>query len=462
MNEGSAADPSSFRDPSGYLFHRGAELYRQVNRRYQENYDLLTSSGLYDKLVAEGLLVPHEEVDLEPLDAATAYKTIKPLLVPFVSYPYEWCFSQLKDAALATLAIQKTAMSHGMSLKDASAYNIQFIDCRPVLIDTLSFERYVPGRPWIAYRQFCQHFLAPLALMSYRDPRVSQLLKAGLDGIPLDLASKLLPARSKFRFSLLSHIHLNARSLERYSKKPVQVETAGTFSENAFRGLIESLEGAVTRLKLGKKETEWAAYYQETNYDEESFRQKEDMVRELVARLEPLKVWDLGANMGLFSRIVSDKADITLSIDSDHSCVERNYLECRETGRKGILPLMIDLTNPTPGIGWRNMERKSLVERGPADVALALALIHHLAISNNVPFDRLADFFADMCNALVIEFIPKDDSKVQWLLSSREDIFDDYTQKEFEKQFSRRFDITDSRAISSTRRTMYLMEKRAT
>jgi hypothetical protein len=190
MNEGSAADPSSFRDPSGYLFHRGAELYRQVNRRYQENYDLLTSSGLYDKLVAEGLLVPHEEVDLEPLDAATAYKTIKPLLVPFVSYPYEWCFSQLKDAALATLAIQKTAMSHGMSLKDASAYNIQFIDCRPVLIDTLSFERYVPGRPWIAYRQFCQHFLAPLALMSYRDPRVSQLLKAGLDGIPLDFCRR--------------------------------------------------------------------------------------------------------------------------------------------------------------------------------------------------------------------------------------------------------------------------------
>jgi len=462
MNEGSAADPSSFRDPSGYLFHRGDQLYRQVNRRYKEDYDVLMDSGLYGELVAGGLLVPHEEVELDPLDPATVYKTIKPELVPFVSYPYEWCFSQLKDAALATLAIQKKALSHGMSLKDSSAYNIQFKDCRPLLIDTLSFERFVPGQPWIAYRQFCQHFLAPLALMSYRDPRVSQLLRANLDGIPLDLASGLMPTRSKFRFSLLSHIHLQARSLEKYEKKSAQIETVGRFSENAFRGLIESLQGAVERLRLRGKKTEWADYYEETNYDKAAFDRKRELVRELIARADPLTVWDLGANMGLFSRIANEKAGFTLSLDSDHSAVERNYLECREKGDKGMLPLLVDLTNPSPGIGWQNRERMSLSARGPADVALALALIHHLAISGNLPFGMISDYFSQICDTLIIEFVPKDDSQVQWLLSSREDIFDDYTPEEFEKQFSRHFDIAEGTAIESTKRTLYLMEKRAT
>ena len=160
---------ASFRDPSGYLFTRDGTLYRQINQTYRDNYQTLMDSGLYDQLISEQLLIPHEEVAVEPAEPSSAFKVIRPEPLQFLSYPYERCFSQLKDTALTTLTIQKRALNHGMSLKDCSSYNIQFHHGRPVFIDTLSFEIYREGEPWVAYRQFCQHFLAPLALIAHRD-----------------------------------------------------------------------------------------------------------------------------------------------------------------------------------------------------------------------------------------------------------------------------------------------------
>src|SRR5258708_16283925 len=202
----------SFRDPSGFVFSRGNTLYRQVEQSYRQEYDTLIECGLYDSLVGAGLLIPHAEENLESGLTNVAYRVLRPERIPFISYPYEWCFSQLQDAALATLQAQTAALKHGMSLKDASAYNIQFRDGKPVLIDTLSFERYTEGFPWTAYRQFCQHFLAPLALMSHTDVRLSQLLRTNIDGVPLDLASRLLPFWTKLDPFLLAHIHLHSKA----------------------------------------------------------------------------------------------------------------------------------------------------------------------------------------------------------------------------------------------------------
>ena len=215
--------PSSFRDPSGFLFQQDGIIYRQVNLVCKDNYDHLMDSGLYQALINDNLLIPHEEADIEPLVPERAYRTIKPEVIPFVSYPYEWCFSQLKDAALTTLKVQRKALDFGMSLKDCSAFNIQFRKGRPVFIDTLSFEKYREGQPWVAYRQFCQHFLAPLALMGYKDVRLNQLFRVYIDGLPLDFTSCLLPWRTRLRFSLLSHLHLHARSQEHFADKPVDV-----------------------------------------------------------------------------------------------------------------------------------------------------------------------------------------------------------------------------------------------
>lgn len=454
----SAQLPGSFRDPSGFLFQQDGVIYRQVNLAYKDDYDHLMDSGLYQTLVDDNLLIPHGEVGIEPLVSELAYKVIKPEPIPFVSYPYEWCFSQLRDAALTTLEIQRKALDFGMSLRDSSSYNIQFKDGRPVFIDTLSFGKYCEGEPWVAYRQFCQHFLAPLVLMSYKDIRLSQLLSIHIDGLPLDLASCLLPWRTRLSFSLLSHIHLHARSQKHFADKPINVRQQRV-SRYAFVGILNSLESTVKRLKWQPVGTEWADYYHDTNYSQEAFEHKKTTVAGFLDRVRPATVWDLGANVGIFSRLASDRGIPTVSFDVDTAAVEKNYLDSVARGETNILPLVLDLTNPSPGIGWENKERMSLKERGPADVVLALALVHHLAISNNVPFSKIAGFLSDIGHQLIVEFIPKSDSQIQRLLATRDDIFPDYTRPAFEQEFNRYFTIDDWTDIRESQRTLYLMHR---
>ena len=452
MNEQAA----SFRDRSGFLFYREGQLLRQVNQAYQEDYDLLMESGLYSSLVASSLLISHTEVDIPPPLRDLAYKVIKPAPVQFISYPYEWCFSQLKDAALATLAIQKIALDFGMSLKDGSAYNIQFERLKPVLIDTLSFEKYREGEPWVAYRQFCQHFLAPLVLMSYRDIRLSQLLKIYIDGVPLDLSSCLLPARTRFRFSILSHIHLHARSQKRYAGRTAEIKSR-KISRLAFRGIIDSLETTIRKLQWEPRKSEWGDYYEDTNYSAQAMSAKKRIVDSFFKDIDPGVVWDLGANTGIFSRIATSNGGRTISLDSDPVAVEKNYLTALQENEVAILPLVQDLINPSPGIGWENKERMSILARGSANTVLALALIHHLAIANNLPLGRIARFFRTVGNILIVEFIPKADSQVKRLLASREDIFTEYTRQAFEMEFANYFNILRTEKIPDSERILYLM-----
>jgi hypothetical protein len=452
---------ASFRDPSGFLFSRGGMLYRQVNRAYADDYSRLMESGLYGKLVKAGLLVAHTEVDVSPADAALAHKIIQPERVPFISYPYEWPFSQLKDAALATLSIQKRALKAGMSLKDASAYNIQFVHGKPTLIDTLSFEIYKEGKPWDAYRQFCQHFLAPLALMSRVDIRLGQLLRVYIDGIPLDLASRLLPFSTRMSFGLLTHIHIHASAQTRYADVDVKAATPKSgMNRNAFIGLIESLEGAVKKLAWKPAGTEWDNYYEITNYSDAAFAHKKEIISGWLKKITPASIWDLGANNGEFSRLASAAGIPTVAWDIDPSAVEQNYLRVKSEKEQNLLPLVLDLTNPSPALGWANAERDSLGQRGPVDAVFALALIHHLAISNNVPLPRLADFFARLCRWLVIEWVPKSDSQVQKLLRTRKDIFDVYTREGFESAFGARFHIREAVDVNQSERRMVLLERK--
>jgi hypothetical protein len=450
---------ASFRDPSGFIFTHGDGLYRQINSYYRENYDRLMESGLYQRLVDSGHIIPHSEVDLRPPQPETAYKVILPERVDFVSYPYEWSFSQLKHAALATLEIQKQALDFGMSLKDASAYNIQFHQGRPVLIDTLSFQIYREGRPWDAYRQFCQHFLGPLSLMAYRDALLNKLMRTFIDGIPLDMVSKLLPFRTRLSIPLLLHIHLHSASQKRYSSREVQ--TTRQMNLTSFRGLIDSLESGVKKLQGPSKKTQWSQYYQaDHNYSPEGMAHKEELVGSFLDIVKPDLVWDLGANVGKFSRIASQRGMFTVAFDVDPGAVESNYLDCNSRNEAHILPLIMDFTNPSAAIGWRNRERASLVERGPADLVMALALVHHLAIANNVPLGQIAEFFRDLGSWLIVEFVPKDDSQVQRMLSTRKDIFPDYTPQRFEDTFSKLFIIHKIETIRGSRRILYLMEKR--
>lgn len=459
---GVAVQTGSFRDPSGFVFTRDKTLYRQVNLSYRQNYDRLIESGLYHALVREHLLIPHEP---GPADAAVTdecYRILLPVRIPFISYPYEWCLSQLKHAALATLQIQRSALRFGMSLKDASAYNIQFWDGQPILIDTLSFEEYREGQPWVAYGQFCRHFLAPLVLMARVDIRLQQLLRSYIDGIPLNLASRLLSTRSYANWGTLLHIHLHARAQERFGDRAV-ADSKRTMTKTAMLGLIDSLFSTIEKLSWNPRGTGWSDYYSVSNYTGEALEEKKRIVTTLLQQLRPVpeSVWDLGANRALFSRIASQRGIRTIAFDLDPTVTEENYLDVRASGESTLLPLCMDLTNPSPDLGWENTERTSLLARGPADLVFALALVHHFAIANNVPFSKIAAFLHQAGRSLLIEFVPKEDSQVQKLLRHRTDIFPHYDQTSFERAFSRFFSISHREEIAGTHRTLYLMSSRS-
>ncbi len=448
-------EQSSFRDPDGFVFESEGNVFRWVGLPYQADYDRLVEGGLRDNLFSRELLLPFEECSSEP--PAGCYKILKPRRVPFISYPYEWCFSQLKDAALTTLEIQRTALQHGMSLKDASAFNIQFVDGTASLIDTLSFEIYRPGRPWVAFRQFCQHFLAPLALMSYRDVRLSQLLRSYIDGLPLDLVRPLMPLRSWLRPGLLAYLHLHSLAGHVKADLSHKITTSRTFSLNSFHSLIDHLQSTVESLCWRPPPVSWSTYDSPELTESPYFISKRAVLGTYLDLLDVRAAWDFGANTGYFSRQVADHGVFTVSMDSDPACVEASYLQMKQKKQRFLLPLFMDLTNPSASIGWSNQERRSVFRRGKPGLILGLGLVHHLVISNNVPLNMVADLFSRHTEHLVVEFIPKDDPRVQVMLRDREDIFTNYSQQEFEAQFQRHFKVERRDSLSSSSRVMYLM-----
>ncbi|MFC6230986.1 hypothetical protein ACFQI7_24480 [Paenibacillus allorhizosphaerae] len=451
---------SSFRDPSGFVFQNNGIVYRQINKIYENDYLRLMSSGLYQELVSENLLIHHEEASsVEPPVEEKCYKIIQPLKIEFISYPYEWSFHQLKDAALLTLNIQKKALQYNMTLKDASGYNVQFHNGKPIFIDTLSFETYNEGDPWVAYRQFIQHFFAPLVLMNEVDIRLNDLLKNYIDGLPLDLASAILPKKTYFNFTVLTHIHLHAKSQKHYGSTNKKIINQQKVSKHSLLALLDNLESYLKKLECKSVETEWGNYYSNTNYSDEAAKFKGKVIEGFLEEISPEFLWDLGANTGHYSRIASSKGVRTISFDIDPIAVSKNYLQVKDNKESNILPLLLDLTNPSPNIGWANNERLSIINRGLPDTVMALALIHHLVISANIPLSKIATFFNNICDSLIIEFVPKTDSQVEKMLTNRKDIFEDYTQNSFEKEFRSFFTMKEAIKIPDSERTIYLFQK---
>lgn len=447
---------ASFRDPSGYVYSENDEIYRTVMFSYKKQYDYLMSCGLYKKLVDKEYLIPHEESYSRVSD--DVYKLLKPLKIPFISYPYEWSFSQLKDAALLTLKIQYIALNYGMILKDASAYNVQFLNGKPIFIDTLSFDIYKEGQIWDGYRQFCQHFLAPLLLMAYKDLRFNQLLKTNIDGIPLDLANTILPLSAKLNPEIFFNISLQAGLQKSCESKDINYKKKPHISKQQLLLINKKLQDLVNSLKFPLKESEWGEYYTFTNYDEAAFECKKSIINSFLDIISAKSLWDFGANNGLFTRLASSRGIYCVAFDIDPIACEKNYNMIKKNKEKCILPLLFDLTNPSPSIGWANKERPEISCRQTPDVISGLALIHHIAISNNVPLIKIAEYFSSMSKYLIIEFIPKEDSQVQKLLATREDIFHDYNVEGFEAAFSQYYTFIEKRNVINSERILYLLK----
>jgi len=461
-------EPGSYRDPSGFVFRRDGILYRQVNTAFADDWAAFEASGLHAALIAEGILVADEpaSIDLAPEPGAVA--VIRPDEIGFISYPFEWAFSQLKDAALLTLRAQSLAGERGMTMRDASAYNVQFRDGRPLLIDTLSFERVGEGGPWKPYRQFCENFLAPLALMAHRDGRMGQLLRTWIDGIPLDLASELLPRGTRFSAGLAAHVHLHARAQRRHAGDGGDASVATpsrsvTMSDNRRLALLDHLRRTVEGQRLAARGTEWADYADQTSYSASGTASKEAIVQRLleaVAAGGARRAWDVGANTGRYSAIAAAAGFEVLALDVDWAAVERHYLALRDAGERRIMPLLADLADPSPAIGWANTERASLIERANADVVVALALVHHLAIGRNVPLPMIAELLARLAPNLIVEWVPKEDPMVQRLLATREDIFPSYSRDGFRAAFEGAFEITEEVPIEDSSRVLFRMQRR--
>jgi SAM-dependent methyltransferase len=457
---GPARDPGSFRDPSGFVFRRDGVLYRQVNRVFAGDWQAALDAGLIGRWQESGRLVRHDVVATSmAADPEPALAVLRPEPVDFVSYPYEWTFGQLKGAALLTLDLQEDAERAGFTLRDASAYNIQFHHGRPILIDSLSVERLDPAEPWAAYRQFCQHFLAPLALMARRDIRCGLMLRDHLDGIPLDLASTLLPARTRLSVGLASHVHLHARAQRRFATADPPSRRAGGIGATRRAALLDSLRRTIEGLRWTPGGTEWADYDRHAPYTDEGTRSKESIVEAMLADVGGSVTWDLGANLGRFSAIAARLGRRVVAWDADPAASERHYRRLKEAGDGSVLPLVQDLVNPSPGLGWAGVERAGFVDRSDADVVMALALVHHLAISNNVPLEWIASLFARLAPNLIVEFVPKDDPMVRRLLASRRDVFPDYSQNGFERAFGTRFRIVVRVPIADSTRVLYRMER---
>lgn len=455
---------SSFRDPSGHVFEDDGRIKRTITDHFAGQWAFAVESGFLQSAVDKKLLVPFREC--EPV--AGSWKTLEVERVPFISYPYEWCFSQLRDAALLTLKLNAAALKKGLVLKDATAYNAQFIGSSPIFIDLLSFEKRVEGEPWGAYRQFCMHFLAPLALVAHVDYRFGVMSKLWVDGFPLDLASKLLPRRTWLRFGLASHIHLHSRFENKYgdARKAQGKVKKIDMTRESLLNICDNLASTVQGLRLNRAATEWGDYYNDTNYTDEAADAKFAYVKEVAAARtgKPLAV-DLGANTGRYSEALAEHFGTVLAVDVDPLAVEKHYRKLKEKGPKNILPLIMDLGNPSPGIGWACRERDSFAERCRADLITALALVHHLVVTAGIPLAMIAEHFAELLapgGRLLLEFVPKEDSQTRRLLAVRKDIYDDYTAEGMRSAFSPYFTEIETRALPGSVRTLHLWEKRET
>jgi hypothetical protein len=315
--------PASYRDNSGFVFKQNDKIYRYIHPNYESHYQQLMNSGLYEELVKTKKLISHQEFsDIQQLNF-TDGKVLLPEQIPFTSYPYEWSFDMWKDAALLTLQIAIASLKKDMILKDATPFNIQFYKGRPVFIDTLSFENYEEGKPWIAYRQFSECFLGPLLLMHFCHPGTNKLFTVYPNGIPIDLLASLLPVRSKWNMNTLLHIHLQVK----FSGKQKQKDgSENNFSKQKLEILLKGLESFVQKLFPKKIKTTWDDYYTETILGDDYLNAKTALVKSFISDIDFETVIDLGANDGHFSLLFGNDKNV-IAADADPNCINELYLK---------------------------------------------------------------------------------------------------------------------------------------
>jgi ribosomal protein L11 methylase PrmA len=463
-----ALEPGSFRDPDSRVVSANGRILRLLSERGLAEWRAFSASPLFTTLVEEGKLVGTREAADAP--ALTGLHdgvagVLEHDVVPFVSYPYEWSFGMLRDAALLQLELVRRSVEAGLMLKDSTPYNVQFRGARPVFVDVGSFEPLREGEPWAGYRQFCMLFLYPLLLEAWKGVPFQPWLRGSIDGImPQELRS-LLSARDRFRRGALTHVVLHARLERSYEERDTDLKRelkAAGFRKELILANVKKLEKLVGGLTRRGGESAWSGYGPTTTYSDEDAERKARFVAEAVAAERPRVVWDLGSNDGRHARIAAETAEHVVAVDADEVVVDRLYEALKAEGSGTILPLTMNLADPSPGLGWRGLERRSLGARGTPDLALCLALVHHLSISGNVPVVEVVDWLRSLGAALVVEFPTPDDPMVARLLRrKREHDHPDYRRDWFERCLGERFDVARTEELASGTRVLYLAHPRS-
>jgi len=458
-----AVETGSFRDRDGRIYRLGDRIIRGISESALADFQKLQSTDFYARFLKKGRLVaseilPAETVSLPGVEKQRWTAFIEHQRIPVISYPYEWTFGMLQDAAKLQLDLVEAAILEDMTLKDATPYNIQFVDGKPVFIDIPSFETLPAGAPWSGYRQFCEMFLFPLMLQAYKGIHFQPLLRSRIDGVDIQTAARLFGARDRFRSGVLTHVWLQAKLDRRYggTSKDVRsdLKSAG-FNKELILANVRKMRKLVGKLSWGGDGSEWGGYEEFHNYSESDHALKEAFIDESVKESGAQTVWDVGCNTGQFSKIAAVHASQVLAMDLDHFAVERLYRELSGQEHSRILTLVQNVADPSPNWGWRNRERTDLSNRAKPELLLCLALIHHVVITANVPLEEFVGWLSDLSDQLVIEYVSRSDDKVEALLRNKEDKYSDYSRENLESELGRHFTIRKRLELESGNRFLY-------
>ena len=457
-------DAGSFRDPGGFIFRKDGRVFRAIGPHSLEDWNCISASPLFQDLQKDRLLIPTHAVAADvrstfPEQVVGAdIAVVEHERVPFVSYPYEWPFGMLQDAALLHLDILERCLSHDLILKDSSAFNVQYFGARPIFIDVLSFTRLSLGEPWIGYNQFCKMFLFPLMLQAYKQVPFQSWLRSELEGLDPATFSRLFGTLDLLRPGVFTHVYLQALMQKRLAAARTSVRSkikAAGLPKSLIVNNLRGLRRVIRKLKVKASDSAWADYAQTHSYSDAGMRQKEDFVRQIVAGRKHRLVWDMGCNVGQFSRVAAEHADYVVAMDADPVTVEALYRNLRKERCQNILPLVMNLANISPSQGWAGSERQSLPDRGKPDLALCLALIHHIVISANIPVESFLAWLSSLGTSLIIEFVDKDDPMVRRLLLNKDDTYDDYNRPAFERSLRQFFCVERNLALAGGARCLY-------
>lgn len=457
--------PGSFRDRSSRVFIADGQVCRALSVDGLKEWRTLSAKPFFARLMSEGHVIETHEVSGETtshqVSSTNFVGALRHATIPFISYPYEWSFGMLKDAAGLQLQILSESLRNKTMLKDASPYNIQFRGCRPVFIDVGSFEAHKSGTPWSAYQQFCELFLYPLLLQAYRGIDFTTLLRGELEGVSVEQCARMLRFKDAFRAGVFSHVVLHrllGRATQKQSTSTLKELQQSGFSDELVIHNVDRLHRLVEKLNWKPNGEPWVDYDQSSPMVAQDADAKATFVRDVVQSRDWNLAWDLGCNRGRYSIIAAARAKCVLAMDRDQGCVELLYRSLKDSGPANVLPLVMNVANQSPGLGWRGRERMRLEERGQPDLILCLGLIHHLVISANLPLPEVIDWLRSLHATLIIEFPTRQDPMVQALLRNKKDQYSDYSLEHVEALLGQSFQVVRREQLPSTERVLFHCE----